>query len=653
MMNSNSLNTRINQFVGNRIWFRNWNLRTKLVSLFLVVALIPLGIVSYLNYRSTTLALVNEANIKLSGAAQLTADELDSFFTVTLNAARVKAQDPAIIEYLLLPAYQRHGSPEEARLYRLLTSYSREDPLYVISIGVIDPRGKSLVDTSQTEIGVNKADRVYFREPMKTGVPYSSNVIFSEVTEKPLLYFTAPVYNVTDGSIIGIFCIQYDASVLQGLLAQNAELAGTNSFPVLVDQDHIRLAHGLLPELDYKTIVPLSEEALATLQADHRLPSGTTQELSTNLPDFENSLNHLAEQPFFTAELRQEGIKSEQTTAAALKSHPWILVFGQDQDIFLELIRIQARNGLVIAAILAGVVVFFGLYVAQSLSGPVVRLTAVADQIAAGDIQVQAKIETGDEIGTLARAFNTMTAQLREFIVSLEERVTARTKDLATVAEVGTATATIRESKMLLQEVVDLTKERFHLYHSHIYLLDEKGENLELTAGAGEPGRIMVAEGRSIPLSLEKSLVARAARERKGITVNDVTQSPDFLTNPLLPNTHSELAVPMLVGGKLIGVFDIQSDLVGRFTDSDIHIQTTLASLVATSIQNVQSFEQSRKQAEFESLVNAIGQKLQRATSIEETLKIGIREVGMALSASQVSASISLPKDSSDSIGGN
>jgi putative methionine-R-sulfoxide reductase with GAF domain len=230
--------------------------------------------------------------------------------------------------------------------------------------------------------------------------------------------------------------------------------------------------------------------------------------------------------------------------------------------------------------------------------------------------------------------------QLEESRISLEQRVADRTKDLAIVAEVGTATSTILEVKNLLQEVVDLTKERFSLYHSHIYLLDEAGENLVLASGAGEPGRQMVAEGRSIPLDREQSLVARAARERSGVTVNDVTQVPDFLPNPLLPNTRSELAVPMIVGGKVIGVFDVQSDIVGRFTDSDINIQTTLASQVATSIQNVRSFEQSKTQADFESLVNTIGQKIQRATTVEDTLQTAIRELGRALGATRVRARI-------------
>ena len=216
------------------------------------------------------------------------------------------------------------------------------------------------------------------------------------------------------------------------------------------------------------------------------------------------------------------------------------------------------------------------------------------------------------------------------------------------MAEVGTASATILESKRLLQEVVDLTKERFNLYHSHIYLLDDSGQNLVLASGAGETGRQMVLEGHSIPLDREQSLVARAARERKGVTVNDVTLAPDFLPNPHLPDTRSELASPMIASGNLIGVFDIQSDLVGRFTDADISLQSTLTAQVATSIQNVRAFEQSKAQADLETLVNTIGQKIQRTTSLEEALQTAVREVGLALGATRVRAKIGLDANPAD-----
>lgn len=309
-----------------------------------------------------------------------------------------------------------------------------------------------------------------------------------------------------------------------------------------------------------------------------------------------------------------------------------------------EQIAQSTRSSLVLGAVLVLAILILAFlaafFIANRLVKPLGALTAVAGEIARGNLDVEAQVGGQDEIGLLASTFNSMAAQLRASIGALEQRVAARTQDLATVAEVGTATATILETDRLLQSVVDLTKERFKLYHSHIYLLDEAGQNLVLTAGAGEPGRVMVAEKRTIPLDREQSLVARAARESKGVIVNDVTQAPDFLPNPLLPDTRSELAVPMVVGGKVIGVFDIQSDQVDRFTESDVNVQTTLAAQIATSIQNVRSFEQTKAQADFEALASDIGEKIQRTSSVQEALQIAIRELGVVLSAARVSASI-------------
>ncbi len=234
-----------------------------------------------------------------------------------------------------------------------------------------------------------------------------------------------------------------------------------------------------------------------------------------------------------------------------------------------------------------------GFFLSRSISSPLQAMERASAAVAAGDLDQNISIASRDEIGLLAKAFNSMTAQLRDLIGTLEQRVAERTKALATVAEVGTATSTILETDKLLQEVADLTKERFGFYHAHIYLLDDAGDTLVLSAGAGEVGRQMAAEGRSIPLDREQSLVARAARERKGVTVNDVTQTPDFLPHPLLPNTRSELAVPMIVGESVVGVLDVQADTVDRFTEAEINIQTALAAQVAVAVQNARQYQQT------------------------------------------------------------
>jgi GAF domain-containing protein len=115
------------------------------------------------------------------------------------------------------------------------------------------------------------------------------------------------------------------------------------------------------------------------------------------------------------------------------------------------------------------------------------------------------------------------------------------------------------------------------------------------------------------------------------VIVNDVHNEPGWLPNPLLPDTASELAVPLIVGDQLLGVLDVQSERLNAFTNEDANIQTTLASQVATALQNARSFSQSQRQAERETSVNLITQKIQNTTTVEAALKIAARELGHAL----------------------
>jgi GAF domain-containing protein len=162
------------------------------------------------------------------------------------------------------------------------------------------------------------------------------------------------------------------------------------------------------------------------------------------------------------------------------------------------------------------------------------------------------------------------------------------------VADVSTAVAGTSDSHQLLQIAVDQTKSSFNLYHAHIYLVDEQEEALVLAAGAGDVGRRMVAQGRRISLAREQSLVSQAAHSRFGVIVNDVKAEAGFLPHPLLPDTASEMAVPLIAGDQLLGVLDVQSDQVDRFTGEDVNIHATLAAQIAVALQNASRHEQTQ-----------------------------------------------------------
>jgi signal transduction histidine kinase len=102
----------------------------------------------------------------------------------------------------------------------------------------------------------------------------------------------------------------------------------------------------------------------------------------------------------------------------------------------------------------------------------------------------------------------------------------------------------------------------------------------------------MTSTGHNIPTDTPHSLVARAYRERQPVIVNDVHQTKDFLPNPLLPDTHAEMAIPMIAGERVIGVFDAQSEQAGFFTEDDALIFNTLASQVAIALQNARLYQE-------------------------------------------------------------
>ena len=254
--------------------------------------------------------------------------------------------------------------------------------------------------------------------------------------------------------------------------------------------------------------------------------------------------------------------------------------------------------------------------------------------------------ESVDLVNAVAERLSAHIENLRLFEETRQGQLELdkRAKQLAAVAEISGVSSRELDIQRMLESVVRLTQRQFGLYHAHVFIFNEDMEELQIAACGWKEGD--EHEGThgttTIPLSKEQSLVARAARTRKAVIVNDVSLEPGWLPNPLLPDTASELAVPLVIGDRVLGVLDVQADHVNAFTDEDANIQTTLASQVATALQNARSFTQAQKQAEREAMLNVINQKIQSATSVEAVLQIAARELGTALGAPMTVAQLSM-----------
>ncbi len=168
-----------------------------------------------------------------------------------------------------------------------------------------------------------------------------------------------------------------------------------------------------------------------------------------------------------------------------------------------------------------------------------------------------------------------------------EERVARVRQEMA--SEVSRQFTSVLDIETLLRDLVTTVQERLGYYHVHVYLFED--ENLlRVAEGTGEAGRQMKAGGHNIPVDAELSLVARAARARQSVVVNDTRKDPGFLPNPLLPETRAEVAIPLVVSGRVVGVLDIQDSKVGHFTQGEVLTLEGLAHQLGIAIQNADLF---------------------------------------------------------------
>ncbi len=278
--------------------------------------------------------------------------------------------------------------------------------------------------------------------------------------------------------------------------------------------------------------------------------------------------------------------------------------------------------------------ILLSITLSRQITQPVTQLTNTAQQIAEGNFDAYAEVNSADEVGALAKDFNSMTSRLRQAFEDVRRRALA----VQTSAEVSQRLSVATNPGQLAVDVVEQVQAAFNYYHAHIYFLDENSGDLIMAGGTGEAGAKMLANKHRVAKG--RGLVGRAAATNEPVLVPDVSQAEGWLPNALLPDTQSEVAIPISSGKQVLGVLDVQQNLINGLDQEDVTLLQSLAGQVAISLQNARSFEQSRAQADMESLVNAIGQKVQRATTVEDTLQTAIRELGLALGATRVSANI-------------
>lgn len=235
---------------------------------------------------------------------------------------------------------------------------------------------------------------------------------------------------------------------------------------------------------------------------------------------------------------------------------------------------------------------------AQSISNPIIDLAKKANALATGEMGTRITIDRKDEIGGLSSSFNVMAEQLQNLVRTLEEKVEDRTYGLQLQAnrlllasEIARDAAALGDLNELLNRSSQLVLDRFNFYHTGIFLIDQQREYAILRASPTEAGREMLKQNHRLRIGKE-GIVGSVAVTGEARVVADTSLDINYLHNPLLPQTRSELALPLKVEARVIGVLDVQSETPNAFTQDDIVVLQIMADQLTLAIERVQLVEQ-------------------------------------------------------------
>ena len=428
------------------------------------------------------------------------------------------------------------------------------------------------------------------------------------------LIWRVPVRDLQTGELLGLLYSQYDLRELLEVLAERGADQETADLDLMVGN---LLFNAPAPGDDHGLVEDLELGMLDSLVAADEF----------TVTDFEGVPSFVAMAPLDTL-----------GHVPTIDRLDWGVLVHQSEAIALQPVVDQTRVTILVGL---GILIFttiIAAYVAGLIAQPIVKLTETAVRVADGDLTARAEASTRDELGVLSTSFNIMTDELERSVQDLEVRVNERTRALELSTQVGRKLTTILDTNELLSTLVEEVQRAFNYYHVQVYLRDRNTNRLNLRGSTGEAGVVLMEQGHT--LLVGQGIVGQAAARLTALAVPDVSESTIWFPNELLPDTRSELAVPITVGEQLLGVLDVQQNTVGGLNDEDISTLETISAQVATALQNARSYERARNQASQEILINEISQKIQSATDVDVAMQIAVRELGRALGKAQTRATL-------------
>ena len=559
-----------------RFWTKS--LMARLVTYFLALSAIGVILTTLISLSIVRTALTQSIYDRLGAVATLKEDELNRWVTDQSSELVSIAQNKDLIDDMIAFSTFKEESIDykkaHDRLFAELTVEVKHYTSFQEMILLSPVGGRILVSTDVQNEGLYRVSDTYYTQGrLKLFV---QNVYTSPLTGEPTMTISTPVLD-SKGNLVGVLAAHVNLERLDSIVLQRAGL-GTTGETYLVDRTNSFVS--------------------AARFGERKFPRGIhTQGIDSALQGISGS-----------------GLYLNYGNVPVIGVYKWLdnwqmaILAEVSQQEALEPVRRLAITMLISGLMIALVLALGTYFIAAQIARPILAISNTASQVTLGNLNVTAPVLTKDEIGTLALTFNAMTKELGQLVQGLEQRVTERTVDLEfarqqtekralelqTISEISSVITGEQKIENLLPLITRLVSERFSFYHAGIFLVDDTGQFAVLLAANSEGGQRMLARGHRLEVGATGivGLVSKTGEPRIAL---DVGTDAVFFNNPDLPDTRSEMALPLNLRGQTIGVLDVQSKQPGAFTENDIKTLGILADQVATAIENARLFTQTQQ----------------------------------------------------------
>lgn len=580
--------------------FRNIPLASKLLLTFLAITIIPFFILGFLLIQLTGQNLKDAAGDSLKTLSTSQAVQVGGLLASEEEALRLLAINPVIDE--------------------LLAEINEAEPGDVASLKQQEARWSELPDDDPLVQGIVNHPIVEELHHYLDTIPNNLEVLVTDkngvviaATRRPQHYYVAD-QEWWQGTLDGD---EEDVFIAQPIKEYPDEAYSVSvSVPIILEETEEVI--GVLRayySMDALAVVLEQESEGTRVGTDLLLPEGQIYRVEGDIVTFDDlatydNLSATADAPYgefqYNGELSlvsQSLVTTEDDDLKPAVEHlNWHIIHDVDAAEALQSVRVVTQIGVFSSMAVLLLVALMALWLSRVISSPIIQLTETAKKISDGDLDEQAKVNSADEIGTLGSTFNRMTTRLRTSLEEVSQQAVAlqnstitlsrQALQLKAAADVSRAVSSELNSDGLIEKVVELVRDRFDLYYVGLFLLDTQHRFAILSAGTGEAGRTMLENGYRLEVNEESMVGWSIGHKEAQVSQNTGQATEHFRVNPLLPNTRSELALPLIAQGQIIGAMTLQSEQESAFSTEDISILQSMVDQLANGIEKARLYGQ-------------------------------------------------------------